>query len=303
MCRGARCVGSNRRHIDGGRMHRRFHSAHARRAGKALGAVRHAAGPVVEMLEGRQYLAGVVINEFLANNNTGIVDQDNDHSDWIELLNTDSTSVNLGGWSLSDDPANPGKWHFPSTTLAGNGFLLVWASGKNRAVSGQELHTNFSLDAAGETLELVKPDGTIADSYAPYPAQLADVSYGRGSSGTATDTLIDTAAEVQWKVPTGASSLDSTWDAPGFVPDGSWTTSITGVGYDTNTSGTNYLPYIGAGSNVQSQMSGFQRSVYMLLDFSVADPSVYTSLHLKMLYDDGFGVYLNGTRLNGAGGM
>src|SRR5438046_2695976 len=123
---------------------------------------------VLESLEQRRLMAGVIINEFLANNNTGIVDQDSDHSDWIELRNTDAAPANLVGWSLTDDAAIPGKWHFPSTTLAAGGYLLVWASGKNRAVSGQELHTNFSLDAAGEYLALVKPDGaTIADSYAP----------------------------------------------------------------------------------------------------------------------------------------
>src|SRR4051812_2320645 len=89
-----------------------------------------ATGAVVESLETRRLLAGVVINEFLADNQAGIVDQDNDHSDWIELRNTDSSAVNLGGWSLTDDALNLTKWQFPSTALAGGGFLVVYASGK-----------------------------------------------------------------------------------------------------------------------------------------------------------------------------
>src|SRR4051812_30550156 len=78
-----------------------------------------------EALERRRLLAGVVINEFLADNSSSIVDQDNDHSDWMEIRNTDSTAVNLAGWSLTDDPANLSKWQFPSTNLAGGGYLVV----------------------------------------------------------------------------------------------------------------------------------------------------------------------------------
>src|SRR6266550_1408494 len=129
----------------GGSLRKRENRVGPIHAGRAARGAR-AARAVVEALERRRMLAGVVINEFLADNNTSIVDQDNDHSDWIELRNTDATSVNLAGWYLTDDAANLTKWQFPSTTLAGNGYLVVWASGKNRAVAGQQLHTNFSLD-------------------------------------------------------------------------------------------------------------------------------------------------------------
>src|SRR5688572_26784635 len=88
---------------------------------------------VFEGLERRRLMA-VVINEFLANNNNGIVDQDNDHSDWIELKNTGGAAVNLAGWSLTDDSANLTKWTFPSQSIPANGYLVVYASGKNRAI-------------------------------------------------------------------------------------------------------------------------------------------------------------------------
>src|SRR3954447_917990 len=96
----------------------------------------------LETLEPRLLLAGVVINEFLAQNDNGIVDQDGTHSDWIELRNTDPPAVNLSGWFLTDDAANLTKWQFPSVSVAGNGYLTVFASGKDRHVAGQELHTN-----------------------------------------------------------------------------------------------------------------------------------------------------------------
>jgi len=92
----------------------------------------------METLEERRLFAGVVINEFLADNSTGIVDEDNTHSDWIELRNTNATSTNLAGWSLTDDAADLDKWVFPSVSIPAGGYLLVWASGKNRAVAGQD---------------------------------------------------------------------------------------------------------------------------------------------------------------------
>ncbi len=122
------------------------------------------------------------ITEFMAANRETIQDQDGDSSDWIELYNEGTNAVNLAGWHLTDDPANLTKWTFPSTNLPSGSFLVVFASGKNRAVAGAELHASFQLNSDGEYLALVKPDGvTIAHEYAPgFPPQLTDRSYGLG---------------------------------------------------------------------------------------------------------------------------
>ncbi|GAI07816.1 unnamed protein product, partial [marine sediment metagenome] len=62
---------------------------------------------------------------------------------------------------------------------------MVFASSKNRAVPGSQLHTNFQLDGDGEYLAMVDPNGIIVvHSYSPeYPEQHRDVSYGRGING------------------------------------------------------------------------------------------------------------------------
>ena len=124
--------------------------------------------------------AEVLINEFMALNTTTLADQDFQYSDWIEIYNSGPETVDLGGWFLTDDAAALNKWRFPATDLSAGSYLVVFASGKDRAVSGAELHTNFKLDGAGEYLALVNPDGvTIASQYAPkFPAQHPDVSYG-----------------------------------------------------------------------------------------------------------------------------
>lgn len=120
------------------------------------------------------------ISEFMAVNTVTATDEDGGYSDWIELFNNDTQPINLYNWYLTDDVSNLTKWRFPPTEVKGKGFLVVFASGKDRTFAGRQLHTNFSLDAAGEYLALVKPDGaTVAWEYAPtYPPQTADVSYG-----------------------------------------------------------------------------------------------------------------------------
>ncbi len=63
----------------------------------------------------------------------------------------------------------PGKWRFPEYALAADGYLLVFASQKNktnlppracrtRSPSLAGFHTNFRLDPDGEYLALVAPD-------------------------------------------------------------------------------------------------------------------------------------------------
>ncbi len=128
----------------------------------------------------------VRINEFLASNDTGITDEDGDHSDWIELHNTGNEPVELGGWYLTDDKEDLVKWMLPSETISPGGFLVVFASKKDRSgVIGEQHHTNFKLSSAGEYLALIKADGsTIADEYtSSYPPQTSDVSYGYTTEG------------------------------------------------------------------------------------------------------------------------
>ena len=123
--------------------------------------------------------ADPIISEFLAINDGGLEDGDGDNEDWIEICNPDAVPALLTGWFLTDDPLDLTKWKFPATTVPGLGYLVVFASGKNR-IAGPELHTNFKLSGSGEYLALVKPDGTtIATDFKPtYPPQQSNVSYG-----------------------------------------------------------------------------------------------------------------------------
>lgn len=123
------------------------------------------------------------IARFLARNAGGLEDENHDTPDWIELTNPGKTAVDLGGWSLSDDPALPRRWIIPSFVLQPGEKRTIFASGKNRTDPAGNLHTNFKLDAAGGHLLLADPSGAVFHAYGNYPAQEANVPFGLRSGG------------------------------------------------------------------------------------------------------------------------
>ena len=128
--------------------------------------------------------ASLHINEILASNADGLTDGFGEHSDWIEIHNRGPAPVDLAGYHLSDEPDFLTKWSFPSVTIPADGYLVLFASGRDQADGSGFLHTSFKLDKDGEYLALVRPDGvTLEDQFSPeYPEQFTDISYGRDPS-------------------------------------------------------------------------------------------------------------------------
>src|ERR1051325_9373295 len=156
--------------------------------------------------------ATVRITEFLTENDGGIRDSDGDTPDWIELQNGTAAPVNLAGWRLTDNPTNLTKWTFPATNIPAGGFLIVFASGKNRATNGAQLHTNFQLDNDGGYLALVDPNGAVVSEF-NYPQQRRNVSFGPASLSPAATNLLS--VNARWYVPVNGG-LGSSWIVPGF---------------------------------------------------------------------------------------
>ena len=141
--------------------------------------------------------AQVVITEFMADNASVRTDEDGDFSDWIELHNPGTESVNLDGWALTDLATQPARWTFPAVSIGPKAYLVVWASNKNRRTPGKQLHTNFRLDATGEYLALVRPNGAAATEFAPaYPPQVPDLAYGFAAKVTTAKAITQGAAEM-----------------------------------------------------------------------------------------------------------
>jgi hypothetical protein len=124
---------------------------------------------------------GIALNELLASNTRGVTDEDGEASDWIEIHNTSSEGIGLAGFGLTDDPSRPFRWSIPDVTVEAKGFLLIWASGKNR--SGPALHTNFSLSKDGEEVQIYTPESFFVDGVS-FGEQSPDVSFGRIVDGT-----------------------------------------------------------------------------------------------------------------------
>ncbi|MDP6527236.1 MAG: lamin tail domain-containing protein, partial [Kiritimatiellia bacterium] len=108
----------------------------------------------------------LVINEFLAVNNSILADENGDFSDWIEIYNGSTNTVDLDGWFLTDNADNLDKWRIPNVSLSTGEYLVVFASNKDRDNPASELHTDFRLSGGGEFLALVEPDhATVHHAY------------------------------------------------------------------------------------------------------------------------------------------
>jgi hypothetical protein len=187
-----------------------------------------------EVLEARVVLTGAVeIVELMADNQSTIQDGWGQNSDWIELYNSGDTAVNLAGWFLTDEATDPQRWTFPATTINSGDHLLLFASGADALDPSNYLHTNFRLNASGETLTLFESNGSTVASQVAFPQQLPDIAFGveqsptfpvfveEGDSGT---VLIPDASDD--------AAIGSTWVSTSF-DDSSWDPITADVGYDS----------------------------------------------------------------------
>lgn len=122
----------------------------------------------------------VVINEFAADN-TQIVDPAGEAEDWIEMYNNTGRDISLAGMYLSDDPGAPMKWQFPEGTIIPPlGYLIIWADDD----AGQDgLHASFKLSAGGENVVFSDTQALLLDMVS-FGAQLPNLTMARIPNGT-----------------------------------------------------------------------------------------------------------------------
>ncbi|MFM7731548.1 MAG: lamin tail domain-containing protein, partial [Flavobacteriales bacterium] len=109
----------------------------------------------------------VVINEFCTANYSDFNPGDNE--DWVEIYNPTASTVNIGGYWLSNDITNPQKWQFPATAAVNaNSYLLVLLSGAGAYAPNQYgyLNTSFRVTQTnGDDLVFSNASGTILEGF------------------------------------------------------------------------------------------------------------------------------------------
>lgn len=229
------------------------------------------------------------ITEFVADNDGSYLDSDGEASDWIELSNSGASAVSTDGLYLTDNASDLTQWMLPDVTIPAGGYLIIFASGKDRKDPQGDLHTNFSLSARGEYLALIDTDGItpLSQFASEFPKQFFGVAYGTGTNSvTESKTLVPWPATGTWTVP--PADLEDSWRLTGF-DDSGWNSAQTGIGY-----GYSFPNFIGAGGNTISEMRGIAASAYLRIAFEVDNPAEVVEMTLELFYEDGFAAYLNG---------
>ncbi|HTI70446.1 MAG TPA: lamin tail domain-containing protein [Candidatus Limnocylindria bacterium] len=129
----------------------------------------------------------VWINEVLAENPAGPVDNAGEHEPFLELFNSGSVTADLSGYFLSNNYTNLTTWSFPAATrLAAGQFLTVWADGQTTQSSNGVLHANFRLQPGSGSVALARLQGaTVA------PAVVDFLDYKRLPAGRSFGSIPD----------------------------------------------------------------------------------------------------------------
>jgi hypothetical protein len=160
----------------------------------------------------------VRVNEVLATNNSAVPNAGT-FPDLIELFNHGDAPVNLGGMSITDDPANPTKYVFPANTIINPGqHLVLYADSKT--VAGQ-IHVGFSLKGDGEGVYLfdTPASGGAEIDGVTFGVQLDNLSVGPTADGSwALSQPTFGAANVRQRTGDGATLKINEWLTAGVDP-------------------------------------------------------------------------------------
>lgn len=119
-----------------------------------------------------QSAVAICLNEYMVTNTQGAaatLDNYFKPSDWVELYNNFTATVNLQGYYMSNDRANLKKWQFKNNFIMNPGqYSIIWMSGRDedKVVNGlHHTHTNFTIDQCkNQWIILTAPNGVVRDS-------------------------------------------------------------------------------------------------------------------------------------------
>jgi hypothetical protein len=91
--------------------------------------------------------------------------------EWIELYNSTSRALDLGGWLLDTGTAGNKLYRIPAVTIRPRAFFALYRS-----------DVGLSLDDGGGQVRLLDPKGQLVDAVT-YPGLPPDASYSLGPDG------------------------------------------------------------------------------------------------------------------------
>ncbi|MCP4147574.1 MAG: MBL fold metallo-hydrolase [bacterium] len=136
--------------------------------------------------------------------------------EWIELYNNSASSVDIGGWVITDNNGTGSSYSIPSsTTIAAGGYLTIGINtsgfynlyGYNPTITG----SIPALNNTGDALLLKNGDGDVVDTVAYEGGASSGVPSGWGSGPSAptgssivrTSVTVDTDTDADWSVVSG----------------------------------------------------------------------------------------------------
>lgn len=179
----------------------------------------------------------VVINEYCVTNSGANTDINGNASDWVEIYNAHTSTVNLGGWYLSNERNNVFKYKIPNTfTLAVGGHGIIWLTGKNTVYTypitgAKEHHANFDItQCKSQWLILSSQQGVLRDSIFVRPTQYGH--YRTRELGT-----YNAIGNVAWRVSTlntfATPNPTNTLNYKDYLPTPTFSTSTNNTQFGT----------------------------------------------------------------------
>lgn len=121
-------------------------------------------------------LSPIVVNEFMASNDSTVFDAEGKSEDWIEFYNRADQEIDISGYFLTNKLNKKYKWVFPSgTKVAAREYLIVWA---DNDIDQPGLHANFTLSKDGGCIGMYDRDTTLID-FISYPKQEKNLAMAR----------------------------------------------------------------------------------------------------------------------------
>lgn len=246
-------------------------------------------------------IQNIRINEWLASGVSPVAE------DFVELYNTDTLPVDIGGGYLTDQPIGAPQQSpiAPLTFIAPSGYMTFW-SGNGE----QNDEINFGIASEGGEIALMTPALAVADSIVYGPQRLG-IPSGRCGDGSLTiralvaptpggpnecpfvpppPRLIELVPYAHvWKYDASGGDLGTAWKEIVF-DDAAWLAGPGPIGVENAV-----LPVA-----LATTIAPYQQSVityYFRTTFAV-DPSVTaSSVQATFMVDDGAAFYLNGEEI------